>query len=76
MTRIGKTAVRRETAATYSGRALVMELHPRHVVVRPKGLRGATVTVSYEAVYELGWKLYEASSRQVSAIGNQPGRKR
>lgn len=60
--------VRRETATTVRGRALVVELHPGYLTVRQKGKRRA-VAVSYDAVMDLGYKLLaraEAEARRTA----------
>lgn len=46
MTRVGKPVVR-ETAAEERGRSVVIELHPRHLVVRLKGLPTSARVISY-----------------------------
>ena len=48
--------VRRETATTVRGRALVVELHPGYLTLRQKGKHHA-VSVGYDAVLDLGWRL-------------------
>lgn len=48
--------VRRETATYYRRRALVVELHPRTLVIREKGRRDR-LEVDYQAVYELACKM-------------------
>jgi len=56
MTRLeaGKS-VKRETAATYRGRAVIIELHPRHAILRLKGSR-ERVEIDYLTVLETAWK--------------------
>lgn len=48
--------LRRETDTIYRRRALVIELGPRTITIREKGRRSG-VSVSYDAVYDLGRKL-------------------
>ena len=48
--------VKRETAARYRGRPLIVEIYPGFIVLREKKTRRA-VTVTYETVLELGYKL-------------------
>ena len=48
--------VRRETAACYRGRPLIVELHPGYIVLREKGTRRA-VTVDYKTALEVGYKI-------------------
>ncbi len=54
--------VRRETASTYRGRPLVIELHPGYLEIRPKGKR-TRVAIPYDAVLELGWKMIARAER-------------
>ncbi|HEY1861514.1 MAG TPA: hypothetical protein VGG61_14230 [Gemmataceae bacterium] len=48
--------VSRQTAISYRGRPLMVKLGPRTIEVREKGRRDS-VSVSYDAIYELGYKL-------------------
>jgi hypothetical protein len=50
-----ESPVRRETAACYRGRNLIVELHPGYLTVREA--RRQPVSVDYAAVYELGLKM-------------------
>lgn len=52
----GEKPVVRETAALERGRAIVVELHPRYLRLRLKGLHGG-VNVDYESVLALARKL-------------------
>ena len=45
------TSVRRETAGRYRGDALVVELHPRTLVMRVKGRR-RKVSIDLEVLYD------------------------
>jgi hypothetical protein len=56
--------VKRETDVHYRRRPLVVEMHSKYLNLHPKGLRTAGVSVSLEAVYELGLKL---AAREVAA---------
>ena len=38
------------------GRPLVVELNPGYLILKKKGRRDA-VSLDYEAIYELGWKI-------------------
>lgn len=51
----GKT-VKRETAAVYRGRPLLVELHPGHVTLREKGRR-SKVDIDYRTILETGYKM-------------------
>ena len=51
MTAITKPT-KRETLSAFQGRALIIELHPTHVVLRQKGKR-----FRYTATYDQLWKL-------------------
>jgi hypothetical protein len=48
--------VRRETAVTYRGRPLIVEVRPWGVILREKGRR-LGVPVDYRAIYEFGFKI-------------------
>ena len=48
--------VKRETAARYRGRPLIIELHPGYMNIREKGTR-RSVTVDYRTALEVGYKL-------------------
>lgn len=65
--------VRRETATTYRGRALVVELHPGYLSIRQKGKR-TPVTVDYAAVYELGWKMIARAQRAEKQAARKGGK--
>lgn len=54
--------VRRETAARYRGRPLIVECHSGYVTLREKGRRRA-VSVDWLAVYDLGWKMAARAAR-------------
>ncbi len=56
MTKLDERPVTRETAIEDRGKPLVVALHPRFLVIRPKGSH-QFVTVSYDAIYDLGRKL-------------------
>lgn len=74
MTRISPSSpVRRETAAEYRGRTLVIELHPGYLTVGEKRKK-TRVSVDYRTVYELGWKLVaraEAAQRKEKKGGRK-----
>lgn len=59
MTQLTKP-VRRETAATTRGRALIVELHPGYMTLREKGRR-FKVSVEYGAVLHLAYKQLAAA---------------
>ena len=54
--------IRRETATTYRGRPLIVELHPGYALIREKGKRHS-VSVGYAAILELGYKLLAREAR-------------
>lgn len=54
--------VKRETAITYRGRPLIVELHPGYLILRQKGTRRA-VSIDYSAVLDLGYKLMARAER-------------
>jgi hypothetical protein len=58
--RIGERPLKRETAVGIRdggrSRALLIELHPRHIELRRKGTQ-RRLTVSYDAIYDLASKL-------------------
>lgn len=54
--------VKRETAVTYRGRPLIVELHPWGISLREKGRR-LSVPVDYRSVYDLGFKILARSAR-------------
>jgi hypothetical protein len=54
--------VKRETASTYRGRPLIVELHPGYLILRQKGTRRA-VSVDYGAVLDLGYKIMARAER-------------
>ena len=62
----------RETAAQERRRPLVVALHPRHLEIRPKGLRAA-FAVDYETIYDLArklvWRRAQAQKRKRAARG-------
>lgn len=62
MTKLEKI-VQRETATVYRGRPLIIELHPRHLILRQKGKRHR-VTLDYatavDVAYKLLWKQEQA----------------
>ena len=66
--------VRRETAACYRGRPLLVELHPGYLVLREKGTRRA-VTVDYKTALEVGYKLL-ARQEQADKQKEQATRRR
>jgi hypothetical protein len=55
--------VKRETAARYRGRALVVELQAGQLALYPKGTRRRFV-LDYEVAYEVAMKI-EARARQI-----------
>jgi len=54
--------LKRETASTYRGRPLVIELHPGYLTLRQKGKR-SQVKVDYAACLELGYKILDRAAR-------------
>ena len=65
--------VRRETAATYRGRPLIVEIHAGYLSLRAKGKR-TSVTVAYGAVLDLGYKLLARQAAQEKAARKKGGR--
>lgn len=57
MTRLNGRIVTRQTETVHRADPLVVELHPRHLEMRIKGHPTSRVSVSYEAVFDLGRKL-------------------
>lgn len=50
--------VQRITAATYQGRRIVIELHPRYLTIYREGRRRSdAVNVPYDVIYESGVKM-------------------
>ena len=47
----GEKVIVRETAVSYRGRPLVVELHAKYIRLWPKGTTGS-VNVSYDSLYE------------------------
>lgn len=45
-----------ETSLEYRGRPLIVELHPKYMTVRAKGLHEAFVA-PYDAIYEMAMKV-------------------
>ena len=66
--------VRRETAACYRGRPLIVELHPGYLVLREKGTRRA-VTVDYKTALEVGYKLL-ARQQQADRVKERGARRK
>ena len=65
--------VRRETAACYRGRPLIVELHPGYLVLREKRTRRA-VTVDYKTALEVGYKIlarHEQAERAKARIARR-----
>lgn len=58
--------VRRETSTVYRGRPLIAEAHAGYLVLREKGRR-AGVSVDYQTIYELGWKILARESGAAGA---------
>ena len=56
MTKLGKP-VTRETAVMERGDPLVVELHPKYLVLRLKGKRTSAVNVPYDSAYDPGRRL-------------------
>lgn len=71
MTKLGKS-VTRESAVFDRGRALIVTLHPRHIEVRPKGLRKSW-SISYDACMWLGIKREMEEQRREKAIARKKG---
>ena len=69
MTALTRT-VRREVATVYRGRPLVIELHGAYLTVRPKGKRHS-VTVSYGAVLDLGYRILARAEAQEKAAAKK-----
>ena len=65
--------VRRETALYYRGRALMVELAPRHLVIREKGRRDS-VSVDYAAIYEFALKI-RFRREQAEKVSKRKGRR-
>ena len=71
MTRISPSSpVKRETDVYYRGKTLVVELHPTFIVLKEKKKR-VRVTVSYPAIYELGWKLLARAAAENKRKGGK-----
>jgi len=67
-----QSPVKRETSAVVRGRAIVVILHPGWMEVKEKG-RKHTVSVSYRAVMDLGYKLLareQAAERKAKKCKN------
>ena len=63
MTRLESTKpVKRETAAYYRGRPLLVELHPAHLTLREKGRR-FRLDVDYRAILDLGFKMLHRAAQ-------------
>ena len=58
-----KTICRTETAASFQGRALVIELRPYTVLIRQKGLRRG-FELDWESVFSLAVKKAVAAERE------------
>jgi hypothetical protein len=56
MTKLGKP-VTRETSVIERGDPLIVELHPKYLVLRVKGKRTSAVSIPYDSAYDLGRKL-------------------
>lgn len=54
----------RETPIKYQGRALIVELAPGYLKIRRKGTRTSEVSVTWEAIYELGLKMQARADRE------------
>jgi hypothetical protein len=54
--------VKRETASTYRGIPLIVELHPGYLTLRQKGRR-RSVSIEYGAVLDLGYKILARAER-------------
>lgn len=66
--------VRRVTAATYRGRPLVVQLHPRHLEIREQRRRDV-LSVDYASIYEFAMKIrFKRLQAEKKASGS--GRKR
>lgn len=50
------SVVTRETAISYKGRPLIVELHPGYMVLRRKGSRSERYMLSYDAAFEAAAK--------------------
>lgn len=61
-----ESPTRRETATVYRRRALVVELHPGYLTIRPKGLRRAAV-LDYGAAYECAMRIEARAARAIAA---------
>lgn len=59
--------VKRETAARYRGKPLVIELHAGYLTLRQKGRRRGVVTVDYPTILEVGYKMLAAEARREKA---------
>jgi hypothetical protein len=66
--------VRRETAANYRGRALIVELHPAYLEIRLKGTR-RRVTLDYPTALEVGYKIL-ARQQESERAAEKKARKR
>ena len=67
--------VRRESAVTYRGRPLVVEMHPGFISIREKGRRTA-VSVDLRSIYDLGWKIMARAAAAEKAAARKQRRKR
>lgn len=54
----------RETPSNYQGRPLIVEMAPGYLKVRRKSAHNSEVSVTWEAIYELGLKM---QARQAGA---------
>jgi hypothetical protein len=75
VTRIAATRpVIRETGACYRGRPLVVEVHAGFLAMHEKGRREG-VTIDWQAIYELGWKMRaRMEAREKAASKRKKGR--
>ena len=73
MTRI-EHPVRRETASSYRGRALIVELHGAFMVIRRKGTR-QNVMLDYPTALEVGYKIL-ARQQESERAAEKKARKR
>lgn len=67
--------VSRESACFDRGRPLIVTMHPRHIEVRPKGLRRA-YTVGYDVCMWVALKREMEDRRQEKAAAKKAERKR
>ena len=61
----------RETDATYRNRNIIVELHPRHVVFRAKGLRSLKASLGIEGAFDRALIQQAENQLEISGAGKR-----